>query len=144
MSHFYTPWKCQKTYGFLTFPGCIKCDTGLKWVNYIHHVGYVNWSYFWNQPLRDALRNRRSTYFDRASYDVSFCIKMLFLTSFLCVFNYIFLKEKSKKKICFTNIKFNALNPFVPSAPFLYPLKTSENLNVFWCFQGVEEECLWY
>ena len=30
-------------------------------------------------------------------------------------------------------------NTFVPSAPFLYPLKTSENLNVFWCFQGVEK-----
>ena len=24
---------------------------------------------------------------------------------------------------------------FVPYAPFLYPLKT-ENLTVFWCFQG--------
>ena len=31
------------------------------------------------------------------------------------------------------------LNPFVPSAPFLYPLKTSENLMVFWCFLGVEK-----
>ena len=28
-------------------------------------------------------------------------------------------------------------NPFVPNAPFLYPLKT-ENLTVF-CFQGVEK-----
>ena len=27
-------------------------------------------------------------------------------------------------------------NPFVPNAPFLYPLKTSENRKVFWCFQG--------
>ena len=24
MSHFYTPWKCQKTYGFLMFSGVIK------------------------------------------------------------------------------------------------------------------------
>ena len=30
-------------------------------------------------------------------------------------------------------------NPFVPSAPFLYPLKTSENLTVFWCFQEVKK-----
>ena len=30
------------------------------------------------------------------------------------------------------------VNPFVPNAPFLYPLKTSENLTVL-CFQGVEE-----
>ena len=33
-------------------------------------------------------------------------------------------------------------NPFVPNAPFLYPLKTSENLTVFWCFQGVEKGCI--
>ena len=25
------------------------------------------------------------------------------------------------------------------NAPFLYPLKTSEKLRVFWCFQGVEK-----
>ena len=29
------------------------------------------------------------------------------------------------------------LDPFVPNAPFLYPLKTSENLKVFCSFQGV-------
>ena len=40
MSHFYTPWKRLKTYGFLTFPGGVqKCDTGLKWVNrYIRNL----------------------------------------------------------------------------------------------------------
>ena len=31
-------------------------------------------------------------------------------------------------------------NPFVPNAPFLYPLKTSENLKVS-CFHGVEKGC---
>ena len=30
----------------------------------------------------------------------------------------------------------------VCNAPFLYPLKTSENLEVFWCFQGVEKGCI--
>ena len=34
-------------------------------------------------------------------------------------------------------------NPFVPNAPILYPLKNSENLTVFWCFQGVEKGCIW-
>ena len=34
------------------------------------------------------------------------------------------------------------LNAFVPNAPFLLPLKTSENLTVFWCFQGVEKGCI--
>ena len=28
---------------------------------------------------------------------------------------------------------------FVPNVSFLYPLKPSENLKVFWCFQGVEK-----
>ena len=30
-------------------------------------------------------------------------------------------------------------NLFVPNAPFLYPLKTSENSKIFWCFQGEEK-----
>ena len=30
-----------------------------------------------------------------------------------------------------------SLNPFFLSAPFLYPLKTSENLKVFFMFSGV-------
>ena len=31
------------------------------------------------------------------------------------------------------------LNPFVPKAPFLYPLETSENHTIFWWFHGVEK-----
>ena len=34
------------------------------------------------------------------------------------------------------------INPFSPNAPFLYPLKTSENRKVFWCFQGVDKGCI--
>ena len=33
------------------------------------------------------------------------------------------------------------LNPFFPNAPFLYPLKKSENRK-FFCFQGVEKGCI--
>ena len=33
-------------------------------------------------------------------------------------------------------------NPLVPNAPFLYPLKTSENLKVFWYFQAVWKGCI--
>ena len=36
----------------------------------------------------------------------------------------------------------NKVNPFVPNAPFLCPLEISENLTVFWCFQGVEKGCI--
>ena len=35
-----------------------------------------------------------------------------------------------------------SINPFVPNVPFLYLLKTSENLTVFGCFQGVEKGCI--
>ena len=34
------------------------------------------------------------------------------------------------------------LNLFFPNAPFSNPLKTSETLTVFWCFQGVEKGCI--
>ena len=37
---------------------------------------------------------------------------------------------------------FNFIKPFVPNALFIYLLNTSENLTVFWCFQGVEKECI--
>ena len=33
-------------------------------------------------------------------------------------------------------------NPFAPSAPFSNPVKTSEYLTVFWCFQRVEKGCI--
>ena len=36
----------------------------------------------------------------------------------------------------------SSFSPFVPNAPFLYLLKTSEKLTVFWCFQGVEKGCI--
>ena len=38
--------------------------------------------------------------------------------------------------------KYVYLNPFVPNAPFLYPLKTSEDFMIFWCFQRVEKRCI--
>ena len=37
---------------------------------------------------------------------------------------------------------YNILNGFVSIAPFLYPLKTSENRKVFWCFQRSEKGCI--
>ena len=40
------------------------------------------------------------------------------------------------------NFQSAVFDPFVPCAPFLYPLKASENLTVFWCFQGVEKRSI--
>ena len=42
--------------------------------------------------------------------------------------------------MCFFMVKL--INSFTPNAPFLYPLKTSKNCMVFWCFQGVEKVCI--
>ena len=62
-----------------------------------------------------------------------------------------FYLEKNFYKKCFNKsqpfyfqifLPWKIFNPFVPNSPFLYPLKTSENLTVFWCFQGVEKECI--
>ena len=36
----------------------------------------------------------------------------------------------------------NVLDPFVASAPFLYPLKTLENRTGIWCYQGVKKGCI--
>ena len=37
---------------------------------------------------------------------------------------------------------FFMFNPFIPNAPFLYPLKTLENILVYWCFQAAERGCM--
>ena len=37
---------------------------------------------------------------------------------------------------------FHLINPFVPNAPFLYPLKTSENRKLF-LFSGGTERVHW-
>ena len=34
---------------------------------------------------------------------------------------------------------FCCISSFVPNAALMYPLKTSENLMAFWCFQGIEK-----
>ena len=38
-----------------------------------------------------------------------------------------------------TKFKNTIINSFLPNPPSLYPLKTSENLTVFWCFQEAEK-----
>ena len=117
-------------------------------LNYIYHVRYVSQPCFRNQPFRGALVNRKSAYFGRGCCDGCFCIKMLFLTIFFyvipdCVLNYMFLKEKCKKEICFTIAKFNIFNPFCSQRTISLPPENIRKLkNIFWCFHGVGEECL--
>ena len=42
----------------------------------------------------------------------------------------------------FSCLSLRSINSFVPNAPVLYPLKTSENRKVFSCFRGVEKGCI--
>ena len=51
--------------------------------------------------------------------------------------SYLFV-EKSSMIDCVldTPLKCITLTHSFPNASFLYPLKTSENLTVFWCFRG--------
>ena len=37
---------------------------------------------------------------------------------------------------------FLKFNSFFPNAAFLYLLKTSENIKIFWCLQGLEKGCI--
>ena len=46
------------------------------------------------------------------------------------------------KKFPNASVWWALFNPFVPNAPLFYPLKTSENHKVFWCFQVVEKGCI--
>ena len=39
MFHFYTPWKRQKTFGFLKFPGGM--EMGHKWINIANYQIYT-------------------------------------------------------------------------------------------------------
>ena len=58
------------------------------------------------------------------------------------LFLFLSLSAPTKHVSIFVCGKKSVVNPFVPNAPFLYPLKTSEKLKVFWCFQGVEKGCI--
>ena len=48
----------------------------------------------------------------------------------------------NNQKQIYAPFKSCNLNPFVPNAPFPYPLKTSEILQVYRYFQGVEKGCI--
>ena len=51
-----------------------------------------------------------------------------------CYFLSLYIKQKIQQVL--------PLNRFVPNAPYLYPMKTSENPTVFWCFQRIEKMCI--
>ena len=48
-------------------------------------------------------------------------------------------RRKNMKNSNCTEEENGWFNPFIPNAPSLYPLKTSENRKVFLCFQEVDK-----
>ena len=76
----------------------------------------------------------------------------------LPIIKYPSLSNYVEKKICFLDhfheldltkylTKVNPpvsylVHPFVPYAPFPYPLKTSGNCKIFWSFLGLEKGCI--
>ena len=79
---------------------------------------------------------------------MSHVIFRIFLPEMFCIMGV--LRNSAKftgQHLCQSSLQniyggFANFNPFVSNAPLLYPLKTSENLTVFRCFQGVEEKCI--
>ena len=62
----------------------------------------------------------------------------------IAIKKYIFCFVTESKSLELTSIfRSFFFNPFVPNAPFFYPLKTSENYTVFWCLQGGRERVHW-
>ena len=47
--------------------------------------------------------------------------------------------DQQNQEKTFIALYYLNINPVVPNAPFLYPLKASENCKVFWCFYEVEK-----
>ena len=60
-----------------------------------------------------------------------------FFARWLCKFLRIFLFSYFAR-----NVHLSHFNPFFPNAPFLYPLKISDYLTVFWCFQEIQKGCI--
>ena len=64
------------------------------------------------------------------------------------IFQNTFFSNNTSRAIAFALNFFNktvhqdSINPFIPNATFLHPLKTLENLTVFWCFKGIQKGCI--
>ena len=94
----------------------------------------ASWSYVDKNVLLLSIKDplNMSRYFWRRLYfllaEVIFCTKIELI-------------ERYSKLLCLPKKQLN-FNPFALNVRFLYPLKTSETLTVFWSFQGVENRCI--
>ena len=75
--------------------------------------------------------------------DCTFHFSLIFNCCKLAKICYSTLKHSLSLKFkCWRLIPMFNFNPFIPNVPFFYPLKTSENRKVFWCFQGIQKGCI--
>ena len=70
-------------------------------------------------------------------------IKSIFSCSFMQTSLQVFTWHKNYQCNISRMFSHSQLNPFVPNAPFLYPLETSENSKVFLMFSGDRERVHW-
>ena len=93
----------------------------------------------------NAVRIVRKNYFSNTDFvdHVPQKIRKV-ISMFLNLHCYCLDLEVTRKRVlkCVWN-RYVIFSPFVPNTPLLYPLKTSENLTVFWCFQGGRERVHW-
>ena len=153
--HFFTCLMC------LHFFTCLTYFQFFMWLNYLHflcafifftclhffYMLYVAW-FFYVHSILNCLTcllflracvlfmymPRKLTRINELTYD---CSTSLLLNSVIY--------QRLYSTWFFPFLKWKMLitfNPFVSNAPFLYPLKTSENRKVLWCFQGVKKGCI--
>ena len=114
---------------------------------------------FWNE-------NNNKKKFRKLRQDLVFSTTVFLLTfrlRCLCILNFVWPQEVSDENLShgrlniqggvdyqdnltssLSEFPFSSYNfdPFVPNVQFLYSLKTSEKLTVFWYFQGLEKGCI--
>ena len=128
----------------LCLRNCLVCFRNKCWIDKIwalvttwkvsvfsHHLDWIQSKYRKILPRRTP------------NTDIVHPVTILMISFFLYLDNFInIVKVRLSSAVLILFLAFSGINPSAPNAPFLYPLKSSVNLKVFWCFQGLEKECI--
>ena len=107
---FYTPWKHQKTFGFLMFSEGIERDHGMKWVKCVNVWNLTTTSHLSDIPIvrkllfykaRQKSKKQNSSQISYNSVDPVYGIKTMFLLEsriLYCVVNKVFLLTEETTK----------------------------------------------
>ena len=139
-----------------------KQPKSLNWSNKIWGIYEPFWTWFSRflfPPssrflfLPSILYHKRSTRFPKLVRSLSanpasfFALSLLHLNGIFLSTQFYNIYKWSDSPLVFLMLSWYSwfslcVNPFVPNASFLYPLKTSEKRKVFWCFQGLDKGCI--